>query len=106
MRKPARARLGDIDIGETITMAPLVVRGKVPVGNSGGEYGVRGWIVALDADDGNLVWRAYSTGPDAEVLIGERFQRTGCSGKPPALDEAIERGHRYESKRLGHASPV
>jgi lanthanide-dependent methanol dehydrogenase len=69
-----RTRLGDIHIGETITMAPLVVRGKVLVGNSGGEYGVRGWIAALDAEDGNLVWRAYSTGPDAEVLIGERFR--------------------------------
>jgi glucose dehydrogenase len=100
-----RARLGDIDIGETITMAPLVVRGKVLVGNSGGEYGVRGWIVALDADDGNLVWRAYSTGPDAEVLIGERFQRTGCSGKPPALDEAIERGHRYDKQAARPRQP-
>lgn len=69
-----RTRLGDINIGETITMAPLVVRGKVLVGNSGGEYGVRGWIAALDAGDGSLVWRAYSTGPDADVLIGERFR--------------------------------
>jgi PQQ-dependent dehydrogenase (methanol/ethanol family) len=69
-----RTRLGDINLGETITMAPLVVRGKVMVGNSGGEFGVRGWIAALDAEDGSLVWRAYSTGPDREVLIGERFQ--------------------------------
>jgi glucose dehydrogenase len=37
-----RTRLGDINIGETITMAPLVVQGKVMVGNSGGEYGVPG----------------------------------------------------------------
>jgi lanthanide-dependent methanol dehydrogenase len=69
-----RTRLGDINIGETITMAPLVVGDKVMVGNSGGEYGVRGWIAALDANDGSLVWRAYSTGPDADVLIGERFK--------------------------------
>jgi lanthanide-dependent methanol dehydrogenase len=69
-----RTQLGDINIGETITMAPLVVGDKVLVGNSGGEYGVRGWITALDADDGNRVWRAYSTGPDADVLIGERFK--------------------------------
>ena len=69
-----RTRLGDINIGETMTMAPLVVRGKVMVGNSGGEFGVRGWIAALDASDGSLAWRAYSTGPDREVLIGERFK--------------------------------
>ena len=35
-----RTRLGDVDTGETITMAPLVVRDKVLVGNSGGEYDV------------------------------------------------------------------
>jgi lanthanide-dependent methanol dehydrogenase len=69
-----RTALGDINIGETITMAPLVVRDKVLVGNSGGEYGVRGWIAALDANDGSLAWQAYNTGPDRDVLIGERFK--------------------------------
>jgi glucose dehydrogenase len=44
------------------------------VGNSGGEFGVRGWITALNAEDGSLVWRAYNTGPDKDVLIGERFE--------------------------------
>lgn len=68
-----RARLGNINKGETITMAPLVVKGKVLVGNSGGEYGVRGWLVALDAENGNELWRAYSTGPDQDVLIGADF---------------------------------
>ena len=45
-------KLGDINKGETITMAPLVVKGKVLVGNSGGEFGVRGWLTALDAGTG------------------------------------------------------
>jgi len=54
-------------------MAPLVVRGKVLVGNSGGEMGVRGWLVALDAASGKIAWRAYSTGPDSDVLIGPEF---------------------------------
>ncbi|WP_352755519.1 methanol/ethanol family PQQ-dependent dehydrogenase [Mesorhizobium sp. M0482] len=66
--------IGNINIGETITMAPLVVKGKVLVGNSGGEMGVRGWIKALDASDGHVVWTAYNTGPDAEVLIGPDFK--------------------------------
>jgi lanthanide-dependent methanol dehydrogenase len=69
-----KTRLGDINRGETMTMAPLVVKGKVLVGNSGGEMGVRGWITALDAGSGEIVWRAYSTGPDEEVLIGDEFQ--------------------------------
>lgn len=73
-RQVWRRKLGDINRGETITMAPLVVGGKVLYGNSGGEFGVRGWIAALDGKDGKELWRAYSTGPDADVLIGERFK--------------------------------
>jgi len=73
--KPAwRTKLGDIRMGETITMAPLVVKGKVLVGNSGGELGVRGWLTALDAGSGKQAWRAWSTGPDSDVLIGSGFK--------------------------------
>jgi PQQ-dependent dehydrogenase (methanol/ethanol family) len=57
-----------------MTMAPLVVRDKVIVGNSGGELGVRGWLTALDTKTGRIVWRAYSTGPDADVLIGPAYK--------------------------------
>ncbi|MFL6195126.1 MAG: methanol/ethanol family PQQ-dependent dehydrogenase [Thermoanaerobaculia bacterium] len=69
-----RTPLGDINKGETITMAPLVVKGKVLVGNSGGEMGVRGWLTALDAETGEIVWKAYSTGPDQDVLIGPGYK--------------------------------
>ena len=69
-----RTKLGDINRGETITMAPLVVKGKVLVGDSGGEFGVRGWITALDAESGAIAWRAYHTGPDKDVLIGPNFK--------------------------------
>jgi PQQ-dependent dehydrogenase (methanol/ethanol family) len=69
-----KTQLGDINKGETMTMAPLVVKGKVLVGNSGGELGVRGWLTALDAGSGKIAWRAYSTGPDADVLIGPNFK--------------------------------
>jgi PQQ-dependent dehydrogenase (methanol/ethanol family) len=73
-REVWRVRVGDINRGETMTMAPLVVKGKVIVGNAGGEMGVRGWLTALDAASGRIVWRAYATGPDRDVLIGPGFK--------------------------------
>jgi lanthanide-dependent methanol dehydrogenase len=69
-----KTKLGDINIGESITMAPLVVKDKVLVGNSGGEFGVRGWIAALNTQDGKLAWKAFNTGPDKDVLIGPSFK--------------------------------
>lgn len=68
-----RTKVGDINQGESMTMAPLVVKDKVLVGNSGGEFGVRGWLTALNTSDGKIAWRAYHTGPDADVLIGPNF---------------------------------
>jgi PQQ-dependent dehydrogenase (methanol/ethanol family) len=78
-------QLGDIQKGETITMAPLVADGKVLVGNSGGEMGVRGWVAALDEGSGKLVWKAYSTGPDKDVLIGPDFHPFYASDRGPDL---------------------
>jgi PQQ-dependent dehydrogenase (methanol/ethanol family) len=66
-------KVGEINIGETMTMAPLVVKGRVLVGDSGGEMGVRGWLKGLDESSGKVVWTAYHTGPDADVLIGPNF---------------------------------
>lgn len=68
-----RTRIANFRKGETVTMAPLFADGKVLIGNSGGEFGVRGWLVALDAGSGAEIWRAYSTGPDKDVLIGPDF---------------------------------
>ena len=69
-----KTKLGDINMGESITMSPLVVKGKVLVGNSGGEFGVRGWLAAVDEATGKLAWKAFNTGPDADVLIGAAFK--------------------------------
>jgi PQQ-dependent dehydrogenase (methanol/ethanol family) len=73
-REVWKTKVGDINVGETMTMAPLVVKGRVLVGNSGGEMGVRGWLKALDAGTGSVAWTAYQTGPDSDVLIGSRFK--------------------------------
>ena len=48
----------------TITGAPRAFRGKVVIGNSGGEYGVRGYLSAYDAETGKLVWRFYTVPGD------------------------------------------
>ncbi|RYZ64473.1 MAG: PQQ-dependent dehydrogenase, methanol/ethanol family, partial [Proteobacteria bacterium] len=48
----------------SITMAPRVAKGKVFVGASGGEFGVRGWIAAYDAKTGKEVWRFYNVPGD------------------------------------------
>ncbi|MFL5615035.1 MAG: PQQ-dependent dehydrogenase, methanol/ethanol family [Gemmatimonadaceae bacterium] len=69
-----QTKLADVNDGITMTMAPLVAKGKVFVGNSGGEMGARGWLTALDENTGKILWRAYSTGPDSEVKIGPRFK--------------------------------
>ena len=68
-----QTKLADVNEGITMTMAPLVVKGKVLVGNSGGEMGARGWLAALDENTGKELWRAFSTGADSEVKIGPRF---------------------------------
>jgi len=48
----------------TITGAPRVVKGKVIIGNGGGEFGVRGYVSAYDAETGNLAWRCFTVPGD------------------------------------------
>src|SRR5215213_2288613 len=60
---------GDAGKGETGTSAPHVFKDKVIVGISGGEFGVRCHVTAYDMKDGRQLWRAYSIGPDNEMLI-------------------------------------
>jgi len=68
-----KRRMGDINKGETMTMAPFVVDGKVIVGNAGSQFGARGWIAALDCKTGEIAWKAFNTGPDADCLINDKF---------------------------------
>ena len=75
-----KVKNGDHTKGETLTAAPLVVKDKVFVGISGGEFGVRGHLTAYDTNSGKMVWRAFSTGPDADVKIDP--QKTMMMGKP------------------------
>lgn len=65
----------DVKKGESNTNAPHVFKDKVITGMSGGEYGVRGFITAYNIKDGSLAWRAYSNGPDTDVMIGKDFNK-------------------------------
>lgn len=60
---------GDPKVGSTGTSAPMVFKDKVFIGISGGEFGVRGHITAVNIKDGSLAWRGYSMGPDKDILV-------------------------------------
>jgi alcohol dehydrogenase (cytochrome c) len=53
-------KIADPALGETITMAPLVVRDLAIIGSAGGEYGIRGFIEATDLNTGKPAWRTYT----------------------------------------------
>jgi alcohol dehydrogenase (cytochrome c) len=52
--------VADVNLAYSITMAPLIVKDKVIVGVGGGEFGIRGFIAAYDADTGEEAWRFYT----------------------------------------------
>ncbi|MBA3492981.1 MAG: methanol/ethanol family PQQ-dependent dehydrogenase [Gammaproteobacteria bacterium] len=79
---------GDPKRGETNTNAPHVIKDKVFTGISGGEFGVRGFLAAYNIDDGKLAWKAYSVGPDDEMLIDP--EKTTELGKPIGKDSSLK----------------
>ncbi|MGH8245547.1 MAG: PQQ-dependent dehydrogenase, methanol/ethanol family, partial [Gammaproteobacteria bacterium] len=75
---------GDPKKGETGTSVPHVIKDKVIVGISGGEFGVRGSVTAYNLSDGKLAWRAYSMGPDSDTLLDP--EKTTNLGQPVGVD--------------------
>src|SRR5262245_2273156 len=53
-------QIDDPEKGYSETMAPVAVNGKILIGTNGGEYGVRGFVKAYDANDGKLLWTFYT----------------------------------------------
>ncbi|MGH8469831.1 MAG: methanol/ethanol family PQQ-dependent dehydrogenase [Gammaproteobacteria bacterium] len=78
---------GDPKKGATNTNAPHVIKDKVFTGISGGEFGVRGFLAAYNIKDGKLAWKAYSVGPDDEMLIDP--EKTTELGKPVGKDSSL-----------------
>ncbi len=68
-----QVQVNDPKTGATNTNAPQVIKDKILTGCAGGEFGVRCFIAAYYLKDGALAWKAYSTGSDADVLIGNDF---------------------------------
>jgi len=79
-----QASNGDPKKGETGTAAPMVVKDKVFVGISGGEFGVQGHMTAYNMSDGSMAWRGYSTGPDDQTLLDP--ENTMHLGQPVGKD--------------------
>ncbi len=69
-------QIADPSLGYSETMAPTVVDGKVLIGTNGGEYGIRGFVKAFDANDGKLLW-TFNTIPENSVGVWATKDATG-----------------------------
>src|SRR2546429_3084938 len=78
---------GEAGKGQSGTDAPFVFKDKVLVGISGGGFGVKGWVSAYNIKDGKLVWRAFSEGPDSDILIDPN--KTTPLGKPVGPNSSL-----------------
>src|SRR5690348_1616225 len=83
---------GDPKVGATNTNAPFIMKDKVLTGISGGEFGVRGYVAAYDINTGKQVWKGYSMGPDADMLIDPASTTTYADGKiaPVGADSSLK----------------
>ncbi len=94
-------QIADPELGYSETMAPTAVDGKILIGTNGGEYGIRGFVKAYDADTGDLLWTFHTT---AENSVGV-WATEDATGRDMKRDIRAERaalrelGDPYE--RLG-----
>jgi len=73
-------QIADPELGYSETMAPTVVDGKVLIGTNGGEYGIRGFVKAYDANSGQLLW-TFNTIPENSVGVWATKDATGLDMK-------------------------
>ena len=98
--------VADWQAGYTLTAAPLVVKNKVLIGPGGGEFGVRGFLVAYDADTGKEAWKTYTV-----PAPGEPEARLGRGTPKPGAMGAARRGSpaptiRAQPGVLGYEQPL
>jgi alcohol dehydrogenase (cytochrome c) len=77
-----KVEVGDVNLAYSITMAPLAVKDKIMVGVGGGEFGIRGYVAAYDAETGEEAWRFYTIPgpgePGHETWAGDDWQYGGA----------------------------
>ena len=77
------ATVGDVKALSYITLAPLAAKGKILVGSSGGETGVRGFVAAFDANSGKEAWRTFMTAapgePGGDTWPADAYKNGGAS---------------------------
>ena len=75
--------VGDVNLAYSITMAPLAIKDKIIVGVGGGEFGIRGYIVAYDAATGEEAWKFYTIPgpgePGHDSWEGDDWEHGGAS---------------------------
>jgi alcohol dehydrogenase (cytochrome c) len=71
-----QTEIADSSLGYAETMAPTAVDGKILIGTSGGEFGIRGFMRAYDAETGKLIWN-FDTVPETSVGVWATHDATG-----------------------------
>ena len=94
-------KVQDYKKGQYLTLMPLVVDGKVIVGGSGGEFGVRGYVVAFDADSGKELWRTFTIPGPGRARPRNVERRRLEIGRRAGLDDRQLR-YRNQDDLLGH----
>jgi alcohol dehydrogenase (cytochrome c) len=80
--------VADPSLGYSETMAPQIYKGTVYVGSAGGEWGIRGFVAAYDANTGDQKWRWWSTDP--KTFGGDSWKTGGAmSWTTPAIDPKL-----------------
>ncbi|MDX1491086.1 MAG: PQQ-dependent dehydrogenase, methanol/ethanol family [Pseudohongiellaceae bacterium] len=77
-----KTKVGEVNEAYSVTMAPLVIKDKVIVGVGGGEFGIRGYVVAYDVDTGEEAWKFYTIPgpgePGHDSWEGDDWQHGGA----------------------------
>jgi len=70
-------QIADPELGYSETMSPTVVDGKVLIGTNGGEYGIRGFVKAYDANSGDELWTFYTIPETGHEGVWAKNDATG-----------------------------
>jgi quinohemoprotein ethanol dehydrogenase len=90
-------RTADANSDYSITGAPRVIRGNVVIGNGGGEYNVRGYVTAYNAETGEQVWRFYTVPGNPGNTIEDKAMKMAAKTWTPGWDGTIGGGNPWNA---------